>query len=249
MNLVLNNTQNNTLKISYQTENPKQEIENKIWNEREEYMNKIFSVEDVWDSCACGNDILGKYDKETHHIQHKTDYNMQWKLNQLINELKALTPLYANYTIIYVEYSGMYYDGDKKSTPIWLPSATDPICFDDISYLITEPFTELIRYLDKILELAVFGIYNFTLELLPNKVKSKSKRRKTNVPRGLRNEVFKRDDYTCVQCGATKKNGATLHIDHIIPVSKGGTDELSNLQTLCSDCNLNKSNVIQKVGK
>ena len=42
-----------------------------------------------------------------------------------------------------------------------------------------------------------------------------------------------------------KEDGVTLHIDHIIPVSKGGTDELSNLQTLCADCNLNKSDVIQ----
>lgn len=62
--------------------------------------------------------------------------------------------------------------------------------------------------------------------------KSKNKRRKTNIPRGLRHEVFKRDNYRCVECGASKDDGATLHIDHIIPVSKGGTDELSNLQTV-----------------
>ena len=75
--------------------------------------------------------------------------------------------------------------------------------------------------------------------------KSKPKRRKTNIPRGLRHEVFKRDGYKCVECGASKDDGATLHVDHKIPVSKGGTDELDNLQTLCSDCNLNKSDVIQ----
>ena len=75
--------------------------------------------------------------------------------------------------------------------------------------------------------------------------KPNAKRKRTRVPRGLRHEVFKRDNYTCVECGARKEDGATLHIDHKIPVSKGGTDELSNLQTLCSDCNLNKSDVIQ----
>ena len=52
--------------------------------------------------------------------------------------------------------------------------------------------------------------------------------------------------YTCVQCGARKEDGATLHVDHIIPVSRGGTDELDNLQTLCKECNLNKSDLIQK---
>ena len=57
--------------------------------------------------------------------------------------------------------------------------------------------------------------------------------------------LFKRDGYRCVECGASKDDGATLHVDHKVPVSKGGTDELDNLQTLCSDCNLNKSDVIQ----
>lgn len=75
--------------------------------------------------------------------------------------------------------------------------------------------------------------------------KKNRSRRRTRIPRGLRHEVFKRDNYTCVECGAKKSDGATLHVDHKIPVSKGGTDELSNLQTLCSDCNLNKSDVIQ----
>ena len=75
--------------------------------------------------------------------------------------------------------------------------------------------------------------------------KTKPKRKRTRIPRGLRHEVFKRDNYTCVECGARKSDGATLHVDHKVPVSKGGTDELDNLQTLCSDCNLNKSDVIQ----
>ena len=77
------------------------------------------------------------------------------------------------------------------------------------------------------------------------KKEKKSKRKRTHIPRGLRHEVFKRDNYKCVECGASKDDGAVLHVDHKIPVSKGGTDELSNLQTLCSDCNLNKSDVIQ----
>lgn len=75
--------------------------------------------------------------------------------------------------------------------------------------------------------------------------KKKKPRQRTHIPRGLRHEVFKRDNYTCQECGATKEDGAKLHIDHIIPVSKGGKDELENLQTLCDKCNLNKSNLIQ----
>ncbi|MFH8119917.1 MAG: HNH endonuclease [Candidatus Aenigmatarchaeota archaeon] len=61
------------------------------------------------------------------------------------------------------------------------------------------------------------------------------------IPKSLRQEVFKRDGYKCVECGATKET-TTLHVDHIIPKSEGGTDELDNLQTLCEKCNLAKSN-------
>ena len=56
----------------------------------------------------------------------------------------------------------------------------------------------------------------------------------------LRHECFKRDRYKCLECGATNKE-KTLHCDHIISVAQGGSDEMDNLQTLCDDCNLAKS--------
>ena len=57
-----------------------------------------------------------------------------------------------------------------------------------------------------------------------------------SIPRQLRHQVFQRDGYRCRECGATNKQ-ARLHVDHIKPVAKGGTNDLSNLQTLCEDCN------------
>jgi len=58
---------------------------------------------------------------------------------------------------------------------------------------------------------------------------------------GLRYDVLKRDGFQCVYCGATAQDGVKLHIDHIIPISKGGKTEINNLQTLCDRCNLGKS--------
>lgn len=52
----------------------------------------------------------------------------------------------------------------------------------------------------------------------------------------IKDNVFKRDDYTCLYCGITKN----LTIDHVIPRCKGGSDEWDNLATCCSKCNRKK---------
>jgi hypothetical protein len=61
----------------------------------------------------------------------------------------------------------------------------------------------------------------------------------------LRFQVLKRDNFSCVKCGASpaKDQNIVLNIDHIKPWSKGGITEISNLQTLCQGCNLGKSNI------
>lgn len=79
------------------------------------------------------------------------------------------------------------------------------------------------------------------------KHKSATKTKKTSRDPSLRLrfKVLSRDYFTCVQCGASpaKKQNVELHVDHIKPWSKGGETVLENLQTLCSKCNLGKSNL------
>lgn len=59
-----------------------------------------------------------------------------------------------------------------------------------------------------------------------------------------RYSVMHRAGFKCQCCGdkPSKSNDVKLHIDHIIPFSKGGTNEVGNLQVLCSLCNIAKSN-------
>ena len=93
-------------------------------------------------------------------------------------------------------------------------------------------------------------VYNPKIQPSPNSNRNQVKEvipKRKPIPGVLRHEVFKRDGYMCVECGATKQDGR-LHVDHIIPVSQGGSNELSNLQTLCEDCNLAKSNRAWKGG-
>ena len=57
----------------------------------------------------------------------------------------------------------------------------------------------------------------------------------------LRNYICERDNYTCQYCGKFMPDKVGLHIDHIVPISKGGKSIESNLQVLCSKCNGKKS--------
>lgn len=62
-----------------------------------------------------------------------------------------------------------------------------------------------------------------------------------SISKRVRFEVFKRDCFACQYCGR-KAPDVLLHIDHIIPVSEGGKNDLLNLVTSCAECNLGKSN-------
>ena len=61
----------------------------------------------------------------------------------------------------------------------------------------------------------------------------------------LRYSILKRDGFRCQICGRSAQDGVKLHVDHIIPVSKGGKTVPSNLRTLCEDCNLGKSDELE----
>lgn len=68
-----------------------------------------------------------------------------------------------------------------------------------------------------------------------NERQPSAKRR--DIPHKLRRAIFERDHYRCRYCGDFK-GGLTL--DHVMPVSRGGTDDLENLVTACKSCNSRK---------
>ena len=61
------------------------------------------------------------------------------------------------------------------------------------------------------------------------------------VSNKIRFAVYDRDNHRCIRCGAKQD----LEIDHVFPISKGGKTTLNNLQTLCRNCNMKKSNTIE----
>ena len=61
------------------------------------------------------------------------------------------------------------------------------------------------------------------------------------IPASLRRLVFERDRYRCVYCLTTQENsGQPLQVDHIVPMSKGGSSTLDNLCSCCDSCNKHK---------
>ena len=63
---------------------------------------------------------------------------------------------------------------------------------------------------------------------------------RSKMTNSLRYDVMRRDKFRCVLCGASADDGVKLHVDHIIPVSKGGLTTMENLRTLCDRCNTGK---------
>ena len=86
------------------------------------------------------------------------------------------------------------------------------------------------------------GVHDKTL-IGQKSFKHKTKR---DINLRLRFKVMARDHFKCCKCGKSPATdpSVVLHIDHIYPYSKGGETIMENLQTLCSDCNLGKSDLV-----
>jgi len=70
----------------------------------------------------------------------------------------------------------------------------------------------------------------------------KSRVGRGTIPRPIREEIYRRDNYTCQFCGATPSR-ENLTIDHLIPLSLGGLDEMTNYVASCRECNQRKANL------
>jgi 5-methylcytosine-specific restriction endonuclease McrA len=75
-------------------------------------------------------------------------------------------------------------------------------------------------------------------------IKIKGQEERREIPLKLRLKVLQRDNFRCVLCGKSPATnpGTVLHIDHIVPFSKGGQTTAENLRTLCAECNWGKGN-------
>lgn len=64
---------------------------------------------------------------------------------------------------------------------------------------------------------------------------------RTRISEEVRIEVWRRDQGKCARCGSREN----LEYDHIVPVSKGGSNTARNIELLCQNCNRAKGNRIE----
>ena len=104
-----------------------------------------------------------------------------------------------------------------------------------------------------LLEEVLENIKKHQSEIIENEVSygreptaEEKKRERNKMTDKLRTTILTRDNYTCKNCGLSRHQEPhlCLHVDHIIPIAKGGKTHEKNLQTLCWECNLKKGDKI-----
>ena len=96
---------------------------------------------------------------------------------------------------------------------------------DEVRLLILEDFDQGRRYFEK-------------LNIKFNEATTENAFERSRIPENVRVEVWRRDGGKCARCGSREK----LEYDHIVPISRGGSNTARNIELLCEKHNRSKSN-------
>lgn len=133
---------------------------------------------------------------------------------------------------------------------LWLWRGQSPSIGDFEKYKINKPDIRHIHYSTLVKKFGRYKLFvkdfsDYKLGIiskdeLVKRDRFTNKRKPISV--SLRYAILKRDNGQCVLCGSKASKGASLEVDHIIPVSRGGTNTEENLRILCDVCNRGRSN-------
>lgn len=101
------------------------------------------------------------------------------------------------------------------------------------------------RYIDEYFDF-IHGQNNEAAPGHTNNVPFRTSKRRPKMTGSKRMRILRRDGFRCQMCGrkANEEDGLTLHIDHKMPLAKGGSNSDENLWVLCSECNEAKSDTV-----
>lgn len=171
--------------------------------------------------CQFLEELDSWYSDNEDDIRHRAFLKKHRKSQLQMTRDVALSNDYASYLFLFVRKQNRYRRIDYQRI-----SYVDESIDRSIGLSIEE--LELMR--EKLREI------NF---LMPLSSYSQRNQRRL-MTKELRQRIMLRDNYTCQKCGKYMPDTVGLHIDHIVPISKGGRSVESNLQVLCDKCNYRK---------
>ena len=154
-------------------------------------------------------------------------------------------------SLVNISVRNRFYDDDefiKNIEEVWVKIGKQPTRRDmdnkELSKISSNAYLRKYGNWSNALKTFVDCVNDVSSALVDEKV-VKTHKTSRDVNLRLRFIVMKRDGFKCCLCGASPANDSSveLHVDHIVPWSKGGETTIENLQTLCSKCNLGKSNL------
>ncbi len=206
-------------------------------------------------------DFAIKYNQEIMAILHRAEY-AYWNPHYM-NEFPPMTPLA---TILQWSFDSGYNKIVFEGKPVTFPLDNRKVMRKvfDLMFMFPiydsfiriakgqpERFQALLKNMNDL-------IWNADVDQLVDSYQEKLKAKENNlalldqakelaakrikVMPSMRWQVFQRDGWRCVACGKNADDHIWLEVDHIIPRSKGGKNEITNYQTLCNVCNIGKSN-------
>ena len=142
---------------------------------------------------------------------------------------------------------------DKYIFPIILNAANEGEFEVTIRFTYTDLLKMRIANTDQLKKLIEKNDFSYQIDIDKKKLiyditiswNKKSNPERNKLTAGLRYDILKRDNFKCQICGRSAEDGVKLHVDHIIPICKGGKTTWDNLRTLCQDCNLGKGSKLE----
>jgi hypothetical protein len=172
------------------------------------------------------------------YFRHDIDSHNNPKLRKVIRTHGGV-----GYGVWWMLLELLYEEGNEHepfllhATELWLEDTAERIYIAD--------YQILIRIFDTFAEVGLIDSQLWAKRLIfspefveSNRAQINQRSREKQVHQYVkhRKDVYKRDKYTCVYCGAIKD----LSLDHVLPLSKGGSNDPMNLVTACVSCNSRK---------
>lgn len=79
------------------------------------------------------------------------------------------------------------------------------------------------------------------IEYVANEASRPREKAKRKSLRSVRGRVFEKSNGKCAYCDSQLIESGNWHVDHVVPISRGGADEIENMVAACHRCNTKKS--------